>query len=183
MKRNLICKTFVIGALLCSVSLAAQKVSDKLPWSVRMTESEMIRCPESWQLDFQPKLKWDYCHGLELGAMLDVYDTYGGKKIYDYALAYADTMIHDDGSIVTYKLHEYNIDRLNSGKFLFRIYEESKDENTRKQLIYCVASLIRIRVTRMAVFGTKRFIRIKCGWMVFIWLHLFMQNMLSVITG
>ena len=45
MKRNLICKTFVIGALLCSVSLAAQKVSDKLPWSVRMTESEMIRCP------------------------------------------------------------------------------------------------------------------------------------------
>ena len=73
MKRNLICKTFVIGALLCSVSLAAQKVSDKLPWSVRMTESEMIRCPESWQLDFQPKLKWDYCHGLELGAMLDVY--------------------------------------------------------------------------------------------------------------
>ena len=134
MKRNLICKTFVIGALLCSVSLAAQKVSDKLPWSVRMTESEMIRCPESWQLDFQPKLKWDYCHGLELGAMLDVYDTYGGKKIYDYALAYADTMIHDDGSIVTYKLHEYNIDRLNSGKFLFRIYEESKDEKYKKAI-------------------------------------------------
>ena len=26
MKRNLICKTFVIGALLCSVSLAAQMV-------------------------------------------------------------------------------------------------------------------------------------------------------------
>ena len=134
MKRNIICKTFVIGALLCSVSLAAQKVSDKLPWSVRMTESEMIRCPESWQLDFQPKLKWDYCHGLELGAMLDVYDTYGGKKIYDYALAYADTMIHDDGSIVTYKLHEYNIDRLNSGKFLFRIYEESKDEKYKKAI-------------------------------------------------
>ena len=78
----------------------------------------MIRCPESWQLDFQPKLKWDYCHGLELQAMLDVYDAYGDKKIVDYALAYADTMIHNDGSIVTYKLHEYNIDRLNSGKFL-----------------------------------------------------------------
>ena len=61
-----------------------------------MTQSEMIRCPESWQLDFQPKLKWDYCHGLELGAMLDVYDTYGDKKIRDYAIAYADTMVHAD---------------------------------------------------------------------------------------
>lgn len=63
MMNNLLCKTFVMGALICSTQLSAQKVSDKQPWSVRMVESEMIRCPESWQLDFQPKLKWDYCHG------------------------------------------------------------------------------------------------------------------------
>ena len=37
-------------------------------------------------------------------------------------------MIHQDGSIETYKLEEYNIDRLNSGKMLFRIYEQTKDE-------------------------------------------------------
>ena len=134
MMNNLLCKTFVMGALICSTQLSAQKVSDKQPWSVRMVESEMIRCPESWQLDFQPKLKWDYCHGLELQAMLDVYDTYGDKKIFDYALAYADTMIHNDGSIETYKLHEYNIDRLNSGKFLFRIYEQTKDEKYKKAI-------------------------------------------------
>ena len=113
MMNNLLCKTFVMGALICSTQLSAQKVSDKQPWSVRMVESEMIRCPESWQLDFQPKLKWDYCHGLELQAMLDVYDTYGDQKMFDYALAYADTMIHKDGSIETYKLNEYNIDPLN----------------------------------------------------------------------
>lgn len=134
MMNNLLCKTFVMGALICSTQLSAQKVSDKQPWSVRMVESEMIRCPESWQLDFQPKLKWDYCHGLELQAMLDVYDTYGDKKMFDYALAYADTMIHNDGSIETYKLHEYNIDRLNSGKFLFRIYEQTKDEKYKKAI-------------------------------------------------
>lgn len=114
------------GTFLFSASLfAGQRVSDKLPWSVRMTQSEMARCPESWQLDFQPRLKWDYCHGLELQAMLDVYDRYGDRKVFDYALAYADTMIHADGSIETYKLQEYNIDRLNSGKFLFRIYEQT----------------------------------------------------------
>lgn len=139
--KNLICKTFVWVAWLCfilatgqSLQATTRKVSEKLPWSVRMTESEMIRCPQAWQLDFQPQLKWDYCHGLELQAMLDVYDRYGDKKIYDYALAYADTMIQADGSIKTYKLHEYNIDRLNSGKFLFRLYEQSKDEKIKKAI-------------------------------------------------
>lgn len=135
MKKNLFFKTMVCGALICSsLSIVAQQVSDKLPWSVRMTESEMIRCPESWQLDFQPQLKWDYCHGLELQAMLDVYDRYGDKKIYNYVVAYADTMIRADGSIVTYKLEEYNIDRVNSGKFLFRIFEQTKEEKYKKAI-------------------------------------------------
>lgn len=94
----------------------------------------MIRCPESWQLDFQPKLKWDYCHGLELQSMLDVYDRYGNRKIYDYALAYADTMVNADGTIKMYKREEYSLDRINSGKFIFRIYEQTKDEKYKKAL-------------------------------------------------
>ena len=39
MMNNLLCKTFVMGALICSTQLSAQKVSDKQPWSVRMVES------------------------------------------------------------------------------------------------------------------------------------------------
>ena len=127
---------FFIVALLVTMtaSVSAQQVDSKLPWSVRLTESEMIRYPESWQLDFQPKLKWDYCHGLELGAMLDVYDAYGDKKIRDYANAYADTMVHEDGSITAYKLTDYSLDRINSGKILFRIYEQTKNPKYKKAL-------------------------------------------------
>ena len=54
--------------------------------------------------------------------------------MFDYALVYADILIHMDGSIETYKLNEYNIDRLNSGKFLFRIYEQTKDEKYKKAI-------------------------------------------------
>ncbi len=127
---------FFIVALLVTMtaSVSAQQVDSKLPWSVRLTESEMIRYPESWQLDFQPKLKWDYCHGLELGAMLDVYDAYGDKKICDYAIAYTDTMVHEDGSITAYKLTDYSLDRINSGKILFRIYEQTKNPKYKKAL-------------------------------------------------
>lgn len=135
MKKNSICKFIVSGLLLVfPLGMAAQRVSSEKPWSVRMVESEMIRCPESWQLDFQPKLKWDYCHGLELQAMLDVYDRYGDKRYYDYALAYADTMVNSDGSIKMYKREEFSLDRINPGKFIFRIYEQTKDEKYKKAL-------------------------------------------------
>ena len=135
MRKNFVCKLFVAGVLmLLPCAMRAQRVSADQPWSVRMSESEMIRCPESWQLDFQPKLKWDYCHGLELQAMLDVYDQYGDEKFYKYALAYADTMVNADGSIKKYKLEEYSLDRVNSGKFIFRIYEQTKDVKYKKAL-------------------------------------------------
>ena len=48
MKKNSICNFIVSGLLLFSpLSMFAQGVSTNLPWSVRMVESEMIRCPES----------------------------------------------------------------------------------------------------------------------------------------
>ena len=135
MRRIKFCQLFLLTALAGMTLIAkAQKVDKNQPWSVRMVQSEMVRCPESWQLDFQPALKWDYCHGLELQAMLDVYDRYGDERIYNYALAYSDTMIHDDGSIVKYKRSDFSLDRINSGKFIFRIYDQTKNEKYRKAL-------------------------------------------------
>lgn len=135
MKMYIFCKVILLAVLaFLSTEAGAQRVSSDNPWSVRMAESEMVRWPESWQLDFQPKLKWDYCHGLELQSMLDVYDRYGDKKFYDYALAYADTMVNADGTIKMYKREEYSLDRVNSGKCLFRIYEQTKDEKYKKAI-------------------------------------------------
>ena len=126
-------------AMACALWMAAPtllraQIPEQKSWSVRMAESEMARNPESWQLDFQSGLKWDYCHGLELGAMLDVYDRYGDEKFYRYALAYADTMVNADGTIKKYNLEDYSLDRVNSGKFLFRIYEQTKDPKYKKAL-------------------------------------------------
>ncbi|WP_280778498.1 glycoside hydrolase family 88 protein [Parabacteroides sp. PM5-20] len=101
---------------------------------MKIADAEMIRCPESWQLDFQPTLKWDYCHGLELQAFLQLYEKNGDEKYFDYALAYADTMIQADGSITAYKLSDYNIDRVNSGKILFRLYDYTKDPKIKKAI-------------------------------------------------
>ena len=74
--------------LSCPVTLTAQSDASE-SWAVRMVESEMARNPEAWQLDFQPKLKWDYCHGLELRAFLYVAEKYDRTDIRDYAISYA----------------------------------------------------------------------------------------------
>lgn len=99
-----------------------------------MVESEIVRNPEAWQLDFQPKLKWDYCHGLELRAMLYVADKYDRADIRKYALSYADTMVNTDGTIKKYKLTDYSLDRINSGKYLFDVYDLTGEERYKKAL-------------------------------------------------
>lgn len=135
MKRTVFFKLFVIVFLLqMPLLLVAQRVKSDQPMSVRLVESEMIRNPESWMIDFRPTPKWDYCLGLELGAMLQVYDRYGNDKIYDYAVAFADTMVQADGSIMTYKREDFSLDRVNTGKYLFRVYEQEKEERYKKAL-------------------------------------------------
>lgn len=125
-----------MAVMLCALPMQAQteKISEKLPLSVRLAESEMVRCPESWQLDFQPKLKWDYCHGVELQAFLRLEEMYGDSRYFDYAEAYCDTMVREDGTIVAYKLTDYSLDRVNSGKILFNMYARTGEEKYKKAL-------------------------------------------------
>lgn len=119
--------------LSCPVALTAQTDASE-SWAVRMVESEMARNPEAWQLDFQPKLKWDYCHGLELRAFLYVAEKYDRTDIRDYAISYADTMVNADGTIKKYKLTDYSLDRINSGKYLFDVYDLTGEERYKKAL-------------------------------------------------
>lgn len=122
------------AALLAGIAHGVSPQNEK-PWSVRMVESEMIRNPEPTQLDFmEGRLKWNYTIGLELQAMLDVYDRYDLPHVWDYAVQYADTMINDKGEIVTYKLSNYNIDHICPGRMLFRIYDRTGDMKYRRAM-------------------------------------------------
>lgn len=122
--------------LSCTLPIVAQAegISKELPMSVRLAESEMVRCPESWQLDFQPKLKWDYCHGVELQAFLRLEEMYGDSRYFDYAEAYCDTMVREDGTVVAYKREEFSLDRVNTGKILFNMYARTGEEKYKKAL-------------------------------------------------
>lgn len=119
----------IVVFAICTGTVFSQK-----PYSVRMADSEMKRNPESWMLDFQKSPKWDYCMGLELNAIAQVSKVTHDPVYYNYAKSFADTIIDKAGKIKGYKLEEYNIDRLNSGKMLFPLYEKTKEEKYKKAI-------------------------------------------------
>lgn len=121
-----------IWILLLTISFNSHAQSQ--PWSVRMADSDMTRNPKGWMLDFSKEPKWNYCHGLVCSALEQVWEQTNDEKYYNYIKEYADEMIREDGTIKTYKLSDYNIDRINSGKFLFAIYERTKDEKYKKAI-------------------------------------------------
>ena len=98
-------------------------VSESLPWSERMALSEMHRNPDPCRLDFVEAKKWNYTNGLVVECVMKLYEHTRDQRYLDYARIYADSMIMEDGKIFGYRLSNYNIDHVNPGKYLFRLYD------------------------------------------------------------
>ena len=125
------------GALLvaCSAKKSSEisevEITPKKEYSIWMADSEIARNPEGWTIDFNKKPKWEYTHGLIMSSMQAVWKDKGEQRFYDYTKKFADFMIDSAGNILTYKKSDFNIDRVNGGKFLINLYEESGEEKYR----------------------------------------------------
>ncbi|MEP4534702.1 MAG: glycoside hydrolase family 88 protein [Cyclobacteriaceae bacterium] len=102
----------------CTSPKKAEPKEFELPLSQQMADSEIKRTPDPRLLDFRPKPKWEYTNGLVCLAMYKVWDKTGEDKYLDYVRFYYDSMVNVDGSIKTYKMRDFNIDRVNPGKAL-----------------------------------------------------------------
>ncbi len=122
---NLIVLAFLLIFAACSTKTAENKY---LAIAEKMAISDMKRNPEPWTIDFQKKPKWEYTHGLMMTANLALYNETNNQVYLDYVNQFADMFIAEDGSILTYKLTDYNIDRVNPGKFLMELYKISQEE-------------------------------------------------------
>ncbi|MDR1756441.1 MAG: glycoside hydrolase family 88 protein [Culturomica sp.] len=120
-KRNYLLSLFVLLFFSCTQE-------EKIPWSVRMAESEIKRNPELWQVDFLKKPKWDYTQGLMAQALMATAETYGKQEFFDYTEQFARQFVDSTGAILTYKLEDYSLDRLNGGKFLWKMWRRSGEE-------------------------------------------------------
>lgn len=128
---------FPLGLIMVFQACLAQKpitTKSGLEVARQMADSEISHFPEPWTVDFNPAPVWNYTQGLIAQSMIQVWQASGNEKYYNYAKTYADKFIGQDGTISHYNLKEYNIDAVNSGKFLFDLYEKTKDERYLKAI-------------------------------------------------
>ncbi|HWS00117.1 MAG TPA: glycoside hydrolase family 88 protein, partial [Prolixibacteraceae bacterium] len=105
-----------------------------LEMAVRMADSEMKQFPDPWAVDFNPKPVWNYTQGLIAQSMLQLWTVSQQKAYYNYAEKYALHFIDSTGAIKGYNREDYNIDVVNSGKFLFTLYEKTRDDRYLKTI-------------------------------------------------
>ncbi|NLZ81922.1 MAG: glycosyl hydrolase family 88 [Clostridiales bacterium] len=84
------------------------------------------------------KSGWNYIDGCMILAILETYKTTNDKKYLDFADAFIDYRVKEDGTITGYSVEKYNIDDVNAGKTLFELYDITGKEKYKKaiDLIY-----------------------------------------------
>lgn len=124
---NYLMKKLIVAAV-ALLAWSVQTIADTTytRYSQWLTYSEMKRVSKPYWLDFtqqtESKAKWSYVMGIELESMLDTYLTYGGDDIIAYLKEYPARMIAADGTITGYKLSDYNLDNVRTGRFIYRMY-------------------------------------------------------------
>jgi unsaturated rhamnogalacturonyl hydrolase len=128
------------SALILMVALTA--CTAKAPLSLEIVRSEMSRNPEASYIDGQEgNLKWNYTTGLELKAMLDVYQETENSEILDYVDAWYDAIIDSTGRIFKYKKENYTLDHICPGRTLFQLYDITGKEKYRAAMDSLYAQL------------------------------------------
>ena len=96
-------------------------------WSIRMVESTLQR--------YTPKdFSWNYDHGLQVLAIQKAGEATGEERYLKFVADWIDHFVQPDGTIRSYRLKEYNVDLVNSGKLLYGAYERTSDERYRKAI-------------------------------------------------
>lgn len=99
----------------------------RAPISRRMIESVMSRyTPE--------KMQWHYEHGLVLQSVYAAANVSGNTAWKDWIKSFYDTKILEDGSILSYKKDEFNLDQINPGKNLFDLLADYGEEKYRRAI-------------------------------------------------
>lgn len=118
-------------------------ISDTLRWSERLALSIMQEDTLLWQVNNTLDPKWNYKSGLLALAFQKLYTETGNNDYFLYAKGYADALIDSSGTINNYDIQDYNIDKINAGKILFDLFDQTKEskyltalQTLRKQLKY-----------------------------------------------
>lgn len=78
--------------------------------------------------------EWNYQWGLVLKGFEHLWRAVGEQKYFEYIRHNIDAFVQADGTIRGYRVDEYNVDRLNTGKVLFALYEKTGEAKYKRAL-------------------------------------------------
>ncbi len=114
--------------------------------SIRLAESEIERRGDSlsyggWDAMTSSPSSWTYTTGLLTQAMDELAAATGDPRFADWAKSTIDSYIAEDGDILTYDAELFNIDHINSGKMVQRLYAKHGDPAYRSAIDALAAQL------------------------------------------
>ncbi len=112
----------------CSTSKSDQENKGEYYWATQFADAVMHASDSLvyYHRD-DPKFEYDYAF---LAYAVDKLGTID-KKYSDYARAYIDYFVREDGSISGYKISDFNIDRVRPGLNILELYQRTGEEKYR----------------------------------------------------
>jgi len=98
---------------------------------------------------------WNYVDGCMIKAVLDIYEATNDKFYIDFAHNFIDYYVSAYGSILGYKLEDYNSDHINEGKVLFTLLRHFDDNKYKKALDMLYRQLMGMPRTKSGNFWHK----------------------------
>jgi unsaturated rhamnogalacturonyl hydrolase len=101
-------------------------------WSVRMANSVMTRSDSLIHYLNPAEIKWQYDVAF-LGQAIDKLGDID-PRYSKYMEDYVDYFVREDGSVIDYKIEEYNLDRINPAKNIITVYKRTGNPSYRTAL-------------------------------------------------
>ncbi len=101
-------------------------------------------------------LKWNYIDGCMIKAILELYHMTQDSDYLEFADGFIDRFVNADGSIVSYRPEEYNLDNVNAGKTLFDLYKLTGKEKYRRAIDLIYSQLMEQPRTESGNFWHKK---------------------------
>ena len=131
----------IILALLLNCSAknkTLQNEQQQISWAIQFADATMIRFDSLVSYNGN-KPKYEY----DLAFLASAIEKLGpvNPKYPEYAKAYIDYFVQDDGTINGHKLTDYNIDRVRPGLNMLELYKRTGDEKYRKAIETLVSQM------------------------------------------
>lgn len=98
-----------------------------LPIYIRLADSTLRRYKDLSD-------KWDHEYGVVLKGIEDLWHLTGDKEYFNFIKNSIEPNISEDGDIKGYDLEAYDLDMINTGRLLFNLYDETKEEKYKKAI-------------------------------------------------